>query len=626
MKNIFIIGPVASGKNSLMTKIIENNEVIALDTGQIYRYVALKIYNEIKDKIDIKKILLKDEKEIEKTSKLIFHLKNYCSEKLKELSFDSNNLYENENILNSDDLYIKEVNALLPIVAKISTIRTIINNFISNNVVTTDKPIIMTGHNIKEIDTTQFLVVYLDVNSTLASYRLFNRNRDSYEDITEAYNEVNKRNSTDKIELTKKIMPYLYEMIYIDTNDKSINEIYQEFIKKSKEFDNKEEQFKNIQEKSIERNDFEWILNVALQPIKEVLDEITNNIIKKYPYVNKNDLIYQTMITLTSLDLQDIYNCDDEFAIYLQQSIKNRDEASIKIVKRKIKNKEININIDLVAKVLKDSTNKLLELYKDPEVQEIMKFYNEIQEKTVLKNKNGSIFRINNKQNTEDKITFKVIDSETSSFISKYCHYLHTPRTDELVAYGAFVNNEKYPIAYVSFSKHDREYKKELLYNLGIEPQNTIEMTRAWCSNSAPANIMSSLFQYSIDEITKDWKEKSQEGIEDKYLQAITTTINPNLGFKASSFLGCNFIPIALRPAKFTFINNNGIIEYKTRRNIKSEDEYFENKIEILPLNELILCTDKNKERDINNSNILLINKKDYESVLKNDVKKKVKA
>lgn len=626
MKNIFIIGPVASGKNSLMTKIIENNEVIALDTGQIYRYVALKIYNEIKDKIDIKKILLKDEKEIEKTSKLIFHLKNYCSEKLKELSFDSNNLYENENILNSDDLYIKEVNALLPIVAKISTIRTIINNFISNNVVTTDKPIIMTGHNIKEIDTTQFLVVYLDVNSTLASYRLFNRNRDSYEDITEAYNEVNKRNSTDKIELTKKIMPYLYEMIYIDTNDKSINEIYQEFIKKSKEFDNKEEQFKNIQEKSIERNDFEWILNVALQPIKEVLDEITNNIIKKYPYVNKNDLIYQTMITLTSLDLQDIYNCDDEFAIYLQQSIKNRDEASIKIVKRKIKNKEININIDLVAKVLKDSTNKLLELYKDPEVQEIMKFYNEIQEKTVLKNKNGSIFRINNKQNTEDKITFKVIDSETSSFISKYCHYLHTPRTDELVAYGAFVNNEKYPIAYVSFSKHDREYKKELLYNLGIESQNTIEMTRAWCSNSAPANIMSSLFQYSIDKITKDWKEKSQEGIEDKYLQAITTTINPNLGFKASSFLGCNFIPIALRPAKFTFINNNGIIEYKTRRNIKSEDEYFENKIEILPLNELILCTDKNKERDINNSNILLINKKDYESVLKNDVKKKVKA
>lgn len=626
MKNIFIIGPVASGKNSLMTKIIENNEVIALDTGQIYRYVALKIYNEIKDKIDIKKILLKDEKEIEKTSKLIFHLKKYCSEKLKELSFDSNNLYENENILNSNDLYIKEVNALLPIVAKISTIRTIINNFISDNVVTTDKPIIMTGHNIKEIDTTQFLVVYLDVNSTLASYRLFNRNRDSYEDITEAYNEVNKRNSTDKIELTKKIMPYLYEMIYIDTDDKSINEIYQEFIKKSKEFDNKEEQFKNIQEKSIERNDFEWILNVALQPIKEVLDEITNNIIKKYPYVNKNDLIYQTMIALTSLDLQDIYNCDDEFAIYLQQSIKNRDEASIKIVKRKIKNKEININIDLVAKVLKDSTNKLLELYKDPEVQEIMKFYNEIQEKTVLKNKNGSIFRINNKQNTEDKITFKVIDSETSSFISKYCHYLHTPRTDELVAYGAFVNNEKYPIAYVSFSKHDREYKKELLYNLGIEPQNTIEMTRAWCSNSAPANIMSSLFQYSIDKITKDWKEKSQEGIEDKYLQAITTTINPNLGFKASSFLGCNFIPIALRPAKFTFINNNGIIEYKTRRNIKSEDEYFENKIEILPLNELILCTDKNKERDINNSNILLINKNDYESVLKNDVKKKVKA
>ena len=32
------------------------------------------------------------------------------------------------------------------------------------------------------------------------------------------------------------------------------------------------------------------------------------------------------------------------------------------------------------------------------------------------------------------------------------------------------------PIAWVSFSKQDREYKKQLLYYLGIEPQNTLEI------------------------------------------------------------------------------------------------------------------------------------------------------
>lgn len=75
-----------------------------------------------------------------------------------------------------------------------------------------------------------------------------------------------------------------------------------------------------------------------------------------------------------------------------------------------------------------------------------------------------------------------------------------------------------------------------MLYYLGIEPQNTIEMTRAWCSNNAPSNIMSSLFQYSIDDIQKDWKERSKNCFEDKYLQAVTTAINPNLGFSASLF------------------------------------------------------------------------------------------
>ena len=156
------------------------------------------------------------------------------------------------------------------------------------------------------------------------------------------------------------------------------------------------------------------------------------------------------------------------------------------------------------------------------------------------------------------------------------------------------------------------------MYNLGIEPQNTLEMTRAWCANYAPSNIMSSLFQYSIDEISKEWKEKSKERKEDKYLQAITTAINPNLGFNASSFLGCNFFPIALRPAKYTFVENNGVVEYCTRRKINDGNYSVtsENNFEILPLNELIHCVDKQKEKNIKNSNILLINKNNYNKVL----------
>ena len=261
--------------------------------------------------------------------------------------------------------------------------------------------------------------------------------------------------------------------------------------------------------------------------------------------------------------------------------------------------------------------------------------YNSGEKDSLLKVENGLMIRTKNGIDDTDKITFKIVDSKSSKFITTYCHYLHTPRTDELVAYGAFLNDDEYPVAYVSFSRQDRDYKKELLYNIGIEPQNSIEMTRAWCSNSAPANIMSSLFQFAINDIQSNWNDRCKACLEDKHLQAITTAINPNLGFKASSFLGCNFTPIALRPAKFTFVEKDGNVyilsnqsigEYSTRRKIqfdKCEEDYFENKLEILPLNELILCLDKNRESNVNNSKILLINKSDYEKVLKHVIKRR---
>lgn len=68
----------------------------------------------------------------------------------------------------------------------------------------------------------------------------------------------------------------------------------------------------------------------------------------------------------------------------------------------------------------------------------------------------------------------------------------------------------------------------------------------------------------------------------------------------------------------------DGIILYETRRKIESsfiDDIYFENQINILPLNELVLCLDKNKANNIITNKILLIDKTDYEKVLK---KKKI--
>ena len=624
MKNIFIIGPVASGKNSLMKKIIENYDVTSLDTGEIYRYVTYKIYSVIKEKINIKSILEGNQTEINNVNNLVFHLTQYYSDALTNLSIESEQLYENGILFDNDNLYKKEVNALLPTIAKISTVRNKINDFIDNNVTLNDKPIIMTGHNLKEIDTTKFFVVYLDVDSKIASYRLYNRNKESYDDVIDAYEEVIRRNASDKIDITKSRLSSLYGYTYIDTTSKTVDDIYNEFIESLTQFENRTDEFIKNQENSIDRDKFEWIFNPVLIILKEYLENISSELLIDKPYINKNDLIYHSLIILTFFDLSDLFVCDEQEYNTIEDAIMNRvNNGIIERIKYKIQNNEVIVNKKILKEVIEKSILDFMQLYDDEIIRNTLEKYNNENSKSTLKNKNGILIKCNNGLNMDDKLEFKKINSEMSKFISKYCHYLHTPR--EFVSYGAFMGDNKYPIAYVSFSKHDREYKKELLYNIGIEPQNSIEMTRAWCANSAPSNIMSSLFQYSINDIYENWKEGAKEGIEEKYLQAVTTTINPNLGFKASSFFGCNFVPIALRPAKFTFVEKNGTILYKTRRSINSDETYYENSIDVLPLNELILCLDKDRMKKVLDSNILIIEKNQYEDVLKNNKKKVMK-
>lgn len=618
MNNIFILGPVASGKNTLLEKISNNYDVISLDTGRVFRYVAYKLLEKMNGKINFEAIYNNDENEIKLLMESIYHSTKYVKLQLQNITFDGDKILENDIVINLNCLYTKKVNYLLPFIAKIQVIRNTIINFIDKSICSSSKPVIMTGHNIKEIDTTKFTIVYLDVEEKKSAYRLYQRNKDSYNDILDAYDEVLKRNHADKMKETKLILPYLYNYIYINTTNITEEEVYDEFLNKMEIYTKKNNDFTDIQKNAIDRKNFEWIFNPILEPIRARLFELTNGICLKYSYINQEDLIYQTLILLSSQNICELYeNYNIEFLRQVEESIITRDQTIFNDLTSKINSGEININEKLVLQILELALNGLINLYSNNKVREIMSRYNRKISKGTLENSNGLMY-IHNAENNV-KIIFKEIDSKMSAFLSKYCHYLHTSREDELVAYGAFVENEIYPIAFVSFSKIDRSYKKQLLYNIGIEPQNVIEMIRAWCSNSAPQNIMSSLFQHSINELEKKWQIESRDGFCDKNLQAITTAINPNLGFKASSFLGCNFIPIALRPAQFTFRKSNDIIIYETRRKIESSSSdnlYFENQINILPLNELILCLDRNKIENIKNSKILLIDKDNYEKVL----------
>lgn len=101
-------------------------------------------------------------------------------------------------------------------------------------------------------------------------------------------------------------------------------------------------------------------------------------------------------------------------------------------------------------------------------------------------------------------ITLKRVKPEISSAYAEGFHYLHTAHNDEHGAFGAFMEGEEFPFAWVSYSPVDREYKKEMLQHFGVEPHRVLEMTRAWNASWSPKNTMSLLFSFAHSEMQQE--------------------------------------------------------------------------------------------------------------------------
>lgn len=603
-QNLFIIGNVASGKRTLLEKLKNKYNLNVLDTGKLFRFLSLTICNETDINPDYLKLSKDDVQEEERIINAIYKRNRTLTKLLQKLKVIDGKLILNGEQIDEEKLYSKEVNSILPIVSESNFLRKKILRYINKNFNERKGKYAITGHTLEEMDTSKFTTIFLDVKEEKAAERLYKRNPSAYDNILSAYKEVVNTNEKTNINTTKEALKGLYNYIYVDTTELSEEEVERTIEQKLEKIENKDNSFSNLQDnKSIERQDFEWILNPFLTVIKEAfLDKKIDEFLKNNTTINKTDLEYQTLIKLCSYNLNQLFNGNVEYLNMIDKDMENRNTKEFRQFAQKVIDKDIQINEELINKEILLQVAKLEKMYKNNNSEKIM---------TCLNTNNAK------KDVSLDDVIYKKVDKEISEFLAKNCHYLHTPRNDEFASYGAFIEGEVLPIAWVSYSKQDREYKKQLLNYLGIESQNTLEMTRAWNTDGAPKNLMSSLFQYSIDELQKEWKELKKQGKVNNTLQAITTAINPNLGFKASAFLGSNFIPFALRPAKFTYGKQGGNAEYMTRREIERRNlEYLENKINILPLNELILCLNKEKQQEIKEGKIHIIEDKTYNKVL----------
>ena len=443
-QNLFIIGPVASGKNTLLENLKKKYNINILDSGQLYRYITLCILKKTSVNPDYKSLYKNDTEEEKRILQEIFKWNRTIEKSLKELEIVDGKLTIDGQSIGEKNLYSKEVNSIVAIIAKSDLIRKRILHFINNDIVKREGCYAMTGHNITEMDTTQFTTIFLDINNEKATERLYNRNPDSYRSILDAYKEVLERNNKDGIDKTRNLIDSVYNAIYIDTTELSEEEIINIIVRELERIEKENQNFNKLQDKdSIDRKNFEWVFNPFLEVIKAYLDRNLDKFLIGKEYISRTDLKYQVLIKICSYKIEELFKGNETILIEINNGINDR-KNKLKTLIKYLTDKKVILNFELINDEIQNQIERLSKLYDNNSTKQIMTTLNSSENK-------GNI--------SLENIIYKKVDKETSQFIAKNCHYLHTPRNDEFISYGAFLEGEALPIAWVSFSKQDRKKK-----------------------------------------------------------------------------------------------------------------------------------------------------------------------
>lgn len=183
------------------------------------------------------------------------------------------------------------------------------------------------------------------------------------------------------------------------------------------------------------------------------------------------------------------------------------------------------------------------------------------------KEADGSTSMIVKEKHTGKRIVMRRTDLETSRLYAEELHYVHKAREDEVVAYGAYMEGQELPFAWVSYSPIGSTSEQQIAEHAGREPERTLEMTRAWNTAWSPKNTMSVLFSYAHNQLQAASKAQSIDGVPAE-LGGIITAINPNLGFSGMAFSGVDFGVVGLKPTNHKFLIENGVPIYMLRRDI----------------------------------------------------------
>jgi hypothetical protein len=352
-----------------------------------------------------------------------------------------------------------------------------------------------------------------------------------------------------------------------------------------------------------------------------VIEEIENYALRYGFRVSAFDLALQVMIVACSYNPEEIWHCKSQDILIVSELIaKGEAREATEVMERAVGHGQIELNRKLIKEIAGQQIERLYRLQTPPFRQSSMLAHTDPDARLTLSRPahpqayRSSGYAIATEKLSGRKVILRSVNLALSKAYAENLHYLHAARDDDEMAFGAFLENEEMPFAWVSYAPVGRKYKQSLLRAAGIDPTASLELTRAWNHENSPKNTMSILYAYAHIILQEIWTKQSNTRI-----QAVLTAVNPNLGFKGSAFRAVGFGLAGEKPTFYYYVVDNlGRRSFILRRNLEvllqhepMQTKYVTSSFPLLPTKELVVILNGSK-RSRPASGIYIVDEVEY--------------
>lgn len=152
------------------------------------------------------------------------------------------------------------------------------------------------------------------------------------------------------------------------------------------------------------------------------------------------------------------------------------------------------------------------------------------------------------------------VAADIGEFVQDKLHYLHAPRADTLLHFGAFTPSGEFPVGYLAVAPCDRDYIIDALSQwLGsaVKRDRVLVVSRSWTAPRSPHGLVSWLYA------------RARATLRAREVDFLVTALNPMLGFDGSSLRASGFVPFATSAVAYGYDANGLYVTRRSRRVVR---------------------------------------------------------